>query len=381
MKRVLIIGGYGNFGSYIARALADDPGIVLIIGGRSKAQADAFALSLGTANPAKGFQIDIDGDLGKAFARISPDMVIHTTGPFQSQDYRIAEAAIAHRCHYADLADARAFVSGIETLDAAARSTDVLVVTGASSVPCLTAAIIDEALPRFRSLEMIDYGISAAQQTNRGLATASAVLSYVGKPFTTLREGHWTRVYGWQDLHAERYPRIGLRLFGNCDIPDLEIFPRRYPSLRTMRFGAGHEIKLLHVATWLLSWLVRLGVIGSLAPHAERLLRWSFLFDPLGTSTSGFHMELRGIGSNGVARRERLYIIARSGHGPLIPCMPAILLARRLARGQLSERGARACLDLIDLGECLEALAGLDIEVLRSPPEFASSAPSAKGRR
>ena len=378
MKRILIIGGYGNFGSYIARALAGNPEIVLHIGGRSKVKADAFANSLASANPAHGCPIDIDGDLGEAFARIKPNMVIHTTGPFQSQSYRVAEAAIAQRCHYADLADARAFVSGIDSLDGAAQAADVLVVSGASSVPCLTAAIVDEAMPRFRTLKALDYGISAAQQTNRGLATASSVLSYVGKPITTLRNGRMTQVFGWQGLYAERYPRLGLRLFGNCDVPDLEIFPQRYPSLQTINFGAGHEIKLLHLGAWLLSWLVRLGVIRSLAPHAEGLLRASFLFDPLGTSTSAFHMKLSGVGADGTARFERFYMIARSGDGPLIPCMPAILLARRFAAGQLMERGARACLDLVDLDEYLDALADLDIEVLRSPPGFASSARSAK---
>jgi saccharopine dehydrogenase-like NADP-dependent oxidoreductase len=35
VMRVLIIGGYGNFGSYIAKSLAGDPTIQLLIGGRS----------------------------------------------------------------------------------------------------------------------------------------------------------------------------------------------------------------------------------------------------------------------------------------------------------------------------------------------------------
>jgi hypothetical protein len=58
----------------------------------------------------------------------------------------------------------------------------VLVVSGASSVPCLTAAVIDVYLPAFARLEAVDYGISAAQHTNRGLATTSAVLSYGDRP-------------------------------------------------------------------------------------------------------------------------------------------------------------------------------------------------------
>jgi hypothetical protein len=225
--------------------------------------------------------------------------------------------------------------------------------------------VIDHYLPRFGRLESIDYGISAAQQTNRGLATTSAVLSYVGKPFGTLRDGKPHVVYGWQDMHAERYPELGTRLFGNCDIPDLALFPARYPNVRTLRFAAGHELKLLHVGTWMLSWLVRLGMVRSLADHAEPLLRLAFLFDRLGSSRSGFHMYLSGQGHDGRPRRVRFFLIARSGHGPYIPCMPAILLARKLARHELAERGAKPCLDLIPLEEYLQALDGLDITVVR----------------
>lgn len=365
VARVLIIGGYGNFGSYIAHALADDANIRLMIGGRSADKATAFVDTLNAANAPEAHIIDIAGDVRLALGRIKPDIVIHTTGPFQSQDHHVARACIARGCHYIDIADARDFVATIGVLDAEARAQDVLVVSGASSVPCLTAAVIDDYLPRFSRLESIDYGISAAQQTNRGLATASAILSYVGKPFTSLRDGRATTVHGWQDLHAVQYPELGMRLFGDCDIPDLSLFPARYPTLKTQRFCAGHEIKLLHLGTWLLSWLVRFGVVRSLSAYAERLLRLSFLFDPLGSSRSGFHMFLGGEGQDGRALHERFFLIARSGHGPYVPCMPAILLARRLACGAISRRGATPCVDLITLEDYLAALEGLDISVVR----------------
>jgi hypothetical protein len=250
-------------------------------------------------------------------------------------------------------------------LDGEARAQDVLVVSGASSVPCLTAAVIDHYLPLFERLESIDYGISAAQQTNRGLATTSAVLSYVGKPFTALRNGRMEHVHGWQDLHAERYPELGMRLFGNCDIPDLDLFPPRYPTLQTQRFSAGHELKILHIGTWLLSWMVRLRLVRSLDDHAVALLRLAFLFDAFGSGRSGFHMYLSGLGRDGRARTIRFFLIARSGHGPYIPCTPAILLARKLARDELCRRGALPCVDLIPLDEYMSALEGLDISIVR----------------
>ncbi len=365
MKRVLILGGYGNFGSYIARSLAPDSNIKLLIAGRSEQRARQFGSSLNAANPVEAHALDVRVGAAEALQAIAPDLVVHTVGPFQRQKYGVAEACVRVGCHYVDLADGRAFVAGIGVLDAVAKAADVLVVSGASSVPCLTAAVVDEALRRFSRLERLDYGISAAQQTNRGLATAASVLSYIGLPFRTWRGGRWRTVYGWQDLNAERYPQLGLRLFGNCDVPDLELFPERYPTLQWMRFGAGHEIKLLHLGTWLLSWGVRLRLLARLDAHADRLLRLSFLFDPLGSSQSGFHMYLGGQDNNGNERTERIFIIARSGHGPYIPCVPAILLARRLARGKLRERGARPCLELITLQEYLGALEGLDVEVIR----------------
>jgi hypothetical protein len=364
--RVLILGGYGNFGSYVARALKDDPAITLIIAGRSLAKAQAFAAALDSVNPAEAAAVDIGGDLTQSFVSLRPGLIIHTVGPFQHQGYAVAEAAISAGAHYCDLADARTFVRNIGSLDHAARQQGVAIISGASSVPCLTAAYLDDAARHFAQIEAVDYGITAAQQTNRGLGTASAVLSYVGRPFTTLIDGRMQRVFGWQGLHSEVYPELGRRWFGYCDVPDLELFPLRYPTLKRIRFGAGHEIAILHFGTWLLSWGVRFGVLPRLDRWSNALLKGSFLFDWRGSARSGFHMRISGKGHDGKALIRTERIIARSGHGPNIPCIPAILIARRLAHGGSFPAGARPCLDLISLVEYLGALASLDITAIRA---------------
>ncbi|HEX6661687.1 MAG TPA: saccharopine dehydrogenase NADP-binding domain-containing protein [Sphingomicrobium sp.] len=378
MTRVLIIGGYGNFGGYIARDLAADPNISLLIGGRSKAKADAFVASLEAVNRAVGCAIDIDGDLSATLDELRPELVIHTTGPFQSQDHRVAWAAIDCGAHYLDLADARQFVASIGELDAEARRAGVVVIAGASSVPCLTAAFIDHYRPRFARLESVTYGIAAAQATNRGLATAAAILSYVGKPFTILRGGAPKRVFGWQGLRGVRYPELGLRLFGYCDIPDLELFPARYPELRDLEFAAGHEVKALHLGTWLLSWIARLGLVRSWAPYAGQLLRLSFLFDHWESGKSGFHMFLDGVDADGRPARVTVFMVARQVHGPNIPCIPATILARRIATGQAPEPGARPCLDLIHLDDLMLAIAPLDITTTVEGPGIDDRWPGAR---
>jgi hypothetical protein len=370
VKRVLIIGGYGNFGSYIATALAADPNIALVIGGRSRAKASAFAVDLQAINPVEGCALDIHKNIEGCLRDVRPDIVIHTTGPFQLQDHRVARAAIAVGAHYLDLADARHFVATIGELDEGAKAAGVAVIAGASSVPCLTAAFIDRYRPQFARLDSAEYGIAAAQATNRGLGTAAAILSYVGKPFTILAGGKRRTVYGWQGLRAVRYPELGTRLFGYCDIPDLELFPQRYPELRELRFVGGHEVKLLHVGTWLLSWIVRLGMVKSLSPYAERLLKLSFPFDRFGSDKSGFHMVLCGIGHDGEPAEVRIFMIARQVHGPNIPCIPAILLAKRLAGGNSLAPGARPCVDLVSLDEIMAGIAMLDIDTVATGRDF-----------
>jgi hypothetical protein len=229
-------------------------------------------------------------------------------------------------------------------------------------VPCLTSAIIDHYRPQFETLHSLDYGITTAQKTNRGLATTAAILGYTGHSFTTLINGKMQTIYGWQGLHARKYPELGWRLLGNCNVPDLALFPERYPDLQTVRFYAGLEIPLLHLGLWGLSWLVRVGLIRHLEKLAPFLLKSSYLFDAFGTDNSGFHMKLSGTGKDGQPKTIIFEITARSGDGPYIPCMPSILLTRMLKNVNKLKPGAYPCIGLITLKDYLGALEGLDIK-------------------
>lgn len=360
--RVLIIGGYGNFGSFIARMLAREENIQLILAGRNKAKAEKAAESLDAKNTPEAAKIDIDHGFSHSLAEINPNIVIHTSGPYQDQSYHVAEACIQQGCHYVDLADARAFVAGITELDTHAKEKSVLICSGASSVPCLTASIIDRYQGEFHTLEKVEYAIATAQLTNRGLATIRAVLSYAGKPFMTLIDGKMQLVYGWLGLTWRHFWKLNLRSLGNCDIPDLELFPKRYPTLKTIRFRAGLELKLLHLILTGLSWLVRIRLLPSLQPLSKLLLRISFLFDPIGKDDSGFYMLLSGKDEQMQNKHIQFDLVARHGDGLCIPSVPAIIMARKIANGEVEETGATPCLDLITMDEYLKVLSEFDIE-------------------
>ena len=274
-RRVVIVGGYGIFGSRAAERLARRGDLTIVIAGRNGARAAQAAkdLSRSCGTMIEAVVIDAEAPDRNAIAALAPAVILNASGPFQSQSYALAEAAIAVGAHYVDIADGRAFVTGITRLDDQARRANVLVVSGASSVPALSAAaVIDQRIGDFARLTEIDYGIVPAGDFDPGIATTRAILGYVGKPIETRRNGKPALVHGWQHTTSHVFPTIGRRWIGACDIPDLALFPARYPDVETMMFRAGLAMAPMHFGMWGLSWLSRVGLLTRPEALAKPLL-------------------------------------------------------------------------------------------------------------
>ncbi|MBM3344734.1 MAG: saccharopine dehydrogenase [Betaproteobacteria bacterium] len=358
--RILVLGGYGHFGGRIGRALAADA--TLIIAGRDAAKAQAAAHALPGAH--EGVVLDYTThDLAQRIRALRAHAVVHTCGPFQGQRYHVALACIEARTNYIDLADGRAFVAGITGLDAAARAAGVLVVSGASTLPALSAAVIDEHLVHFSRLDTIDISIVPGQRTPRGVATLQAVLSYCGKPFQVWENGRWQITYGWQDARPFRYPDFGRRWQARCDVPDLQLFPARYADVKRVRFDAALELALAQGAFGLLAMLVRSKLIKDASRYARFIQSFGRHFDGLGSDVGGMHVGLGGVGQDGKPARLDWHLVARRGHGPEIPCVPAIVVARKLAAGELETRGALACMGLMTLADFGAAVQRAELDI------------------
>ena len=350
--RVLILGGYGNFGRLIAGSLAEAPGIAVIVAGRDGDQAARQARAIG----AEGARVDAnDPGLAARLADLGANLVISTAGPFQGQDYRVARAAIAAGAHYVDIADGRDFVCGIGALDGEARAAGVLAVSGASSVPALSAAVVDHYAAEFAQLGTIDAGICTSSRIP-GDATVRAVLGYCGKPIPRWRDGASSTARGWLGLRRHRFSRGFSRWLGDCDVPDLALFPSRYPGVREVRFGAGLQPGILHLGLWMLAGAVRTGWIRGLQPATGFLARAGRGLEFLGSARSAMFVRLEGLGHDGSEHTRTWELVAEGHEGANIPCMAAVRLARKLARGEIAERGARPCIGLLTLGEYLEEL-------------------------
>jgi hypothetical protein len=290
--------------------------------------------------------------------------VIHCAGPFQGQDYRVALAALRCGAHYVDLADGREFVVGFVTaVEAAAKAAGRVAITGASTLPALSSAVVDSMRDSHGALEQIDIVIAPGQHTPRGIATMSAVLGYAGKPFPWLQGGGWRVAHGWQEMRRESFS-FGRRLSAACDVPDLVLLPERYPDVKTVTFRAALEVSVQPIALWILAALRRFGVLTPVANWASALNRIGVWLDRFGSGTGGMKVRVEGRDSLGRPNRKEWELVAKDNHGPEIPCMAAVLLASKLARGEVLSTGARVCMGMLPLSEFESEFARWNITTL-----------------
>jgi saccharopine dehydrogenase-like NADP-dependent oxidoreductase len=354
--RVVVIGGLGNFGARIVRRLALEAAIEVVATTRRAARqgsGDGGGDGGGDARVVTPLAtLDIDSpDLAHSLAALAPDLVIHCAGPFQHQDYRVALATLAAGAHYVDLADGREFVAAFAaSVDLAARAAGRFAITGASTLPALSTAVIDRYRESFASLEEIDIVIAPGQRAPRGRATIAAVLGYAGRPFKVWRDGAWRIVHGWQDLEPVRFS-FGRRLAAACDVPDLQLLPLRYPPARSVSFRAALEFSLQHRVLWLIAAIRRAGVALPVARWGMAFERAAGWLDRFGGDTGGMRVRLRGRDRNDRPQALTWELVARGNQGPEIPAMAAVLLALRLAQGRTPRSGAQACMGILDLAD------------------------------
>ncbi|MGA0600589.1 saccharopine dehydrogenase family protein [Caulobacter sp. KR2-114] len=351
--RVVILGGAGAFGSRLAQLIHDDPGVSLVLAGRSLDRARAAAGPLG----AEAAVLDRDKDLGQALAALRPDVLVDASGPFQAyggRPYRVAEATLAARAHYLDLADDAAFVAGIGALDAEARGRGLVALSGLSTLPALSfaaARMLAAGLDRFDSLEI---GVAPSPKAPLGLSVVAATASYAGAPVRLRREGRDVTAPGLVEarrltIAPPGVPPLSPRLFLLADAPDLRLAALAWPGLQSVWVGAGPApqapLHLLRALAWLRSRRL-LPPLTPLAPLFHRVinaLRW-------GEDRGGMIVQARGLQAGRPARCAWM-LVAEGADGPFIPAMAAAAILRRLSAGPSPTPGARPATHELELDD------------------------------
>lgn len=359
LSRILVLGGYGGFGRRISRRLAG-AGHEVLVSGRSLDKAQLYCDTVAGTVP---LQLD-RAKVAEALAHHKPALVVDASGPFQHLDYKVPQTCMDSGVHYCDIADSRRFVCDIHALDADAQRAGVVVLSGASSVPALSGAVVRELARGLERVTGVDLAISASNQASAGPSVAKAILGQVGQPLTLWRGKRWEQAYGWQEQEAldfcvSEVPPINRRRVALVDVPDLELWPNALPGMPACTFKAGTELSFQTRALWLASWVVRVRAIDGLQRLAPTLKRLQGLTSRLGTDRSAMIVRLFGYDDDKPVERSWT-LIASKGDGPEIPCLSVPLIVERILSGS-EPPGARHAGGALELADYREAFKGLAI--------------------
>lgn len=367
MKKIVVLGGYGNFGKRIVEELSQLTDIVIYVAGRDAQKANHLIDKLSRQSKAEllPFAIDITAtNFQQQLQALAPFLIIHTSGPFQGQDFHVPEICIDIGAHYIDLADDRRFVCDIKQLDTKASNNNVLAVSGASSVPGLSSVILDHYHSEFSQIDTIDIAIAPGNKAERGEATVRGILSYTGHPFPIFKGGNWVNGYGWMDSRKIKFNNDDeIRSLANVDVPDLELFPERYSVTDTVKFQAGLELKLLHQTMVFMAWLAKKKIVKNWAPLTKPIMKTSNLLKSFGTDRGYMRVLITGKDLRLNPKTIKWTLTADNGVGPYIPTLSTIIIAKKLINNQLDIRGAMPCLGLYTLDEFLPYAKQLDLQI------------------
>jgi len=347
---VLIVGGYGHFGSRIVQLLEHDSRLTLLVGGRSWEKAHALCTTRTAAKarliPA---QFDRAGDLDRQLQILQPDIVIDASGPFQAygdKPYALIEACIVRRIHYLDLADGSDFVAGVRKYNDTALAANIYVLAGVSSFPVLTAAAVRRLSHDMHRIDSIKGGIAPSPYARMGENVIRAIAGYAGTRIALKRDGR--AAFGYPFTEQVRFTvappgHMPLRrtLFSLVDVPDHAAIAELWPNAKTIWMGAGPVPAVLHRTLVALAWLRRLHLMPSLS-WLTPLIHFAANHFVWGEDRGGMFIEVKGAGPSGESLTRSWNLIAEGDDGPFIPSMAVAAIVNNALDGRPPRLGARA---------------------------------------
>ncbi len=360
-KKILILGGYGTFGRRITGALTKMPYVECMMGGRNPERAKRVARQTG----ARSIKVDTNDTDSLRHALDGVFAVINASGPYENGNFQVARQCARLGIHYIDLADSREYVRKFTQLDQQAKKSGCLLVTGASSVPAVSSALVDLLSEEFDKITAIHTAISPGNKNPRGVALVKSILAYTGKPMKIKQNGRWRQTFGWSESRVIDYPApVGRRRVFLCEVPDLDIFPQRYGA-NTVAFRAGLQLTLFNFGLYILGRLRRRNIIKDLPKWGGTLARVSNWLRGFGDLTGGMIVQLSGIKDEQEVEHT-VSLIVRDENGPAIPCSPAIALMRKWIEHGVDDTGAKPCVGLLSLDALKQELANYDIVMVRN---------------
>jgi hypothetical protein len=338
VKPIVVFGGYGTFGSHVARELARR-GHTVTVAGRDRRKAEALAAALGPGHRAMAADA---ADRESCRAALGGHAVaVSCAGPFSALGEALLEACIEGGCHYVDIADDRAHAARVRACDGRLRRAGLTAAYGCSSLPGVSGALAllaregQDAPP-----EKARVTLFIGNANPKGAAAVRSATEALGRPIPapqgTLR--------GFSDPETVALPPpFGPRTALNFDGAEYDLFPALL-GVSSVVVKVGFENRLATRA---------FAALGKLSISGERTAR---ILSGLGrlaakSGHEGGAVLVELAWPEGSTRRASLVGDQR------MAALPCAFAASALASGDAAGPGAVTAYELLGHRELLAALA------------------------
>ncbi|MBI3270463.1 MAG: saccharopine dehydrogenase NADP-binding domain-containing protein [Planctomycetes bacterium] len=344
MRRIVVLGGSGFFGAAAAALL----------------RAAGAAVTVAARGSGAGLRVDAEAPASLRSALHAGDVVLDAAGPFQSRSTALVEAALERGFDVLDISDSLDYAEALRPLAPRIAAAGIRVLNGCSSFSAISAAAT-RLSGLAEPVRLTAFLAPAARHAARA-GVAASLLASIGRPVRIRAGGRLERRPGWLEARDFLLPEpIGAvrgRLFESADAVTL---PEAWPTLADVRCFIDTRIPGLNAA---------LAVAARFPPARWAALATWRLGLPaarlLGRGDGGLGFEVEAVGG----RIRRLAFVG-SDRAHLTAVAPAVLAARALAEGPVSEVGLVPADRQVDPQALVAFLATLGVEFRRldgSPP-------------
>jgi len=354
VKPVLVIGGYGTFGSQVALELAARD-IPLIVAGRDAKKSTKFAQQLGPAH--RGLFLDVSQRESCRSAMQDRPVVVNCAGPFRHFDPSLLELCLETGCHYADIADDRHYATLVRECGEQFAAKNLAAVYGCSSLPAISGALgleMQQQCPR--APEQIRVTLFIGNDNPKGLAAVSSLVEGLGQPIPA-PQGTIKCFFDRETVPLP--PPFGRSIVFNFDSPEYDLFPKLFGT-GNVRVKVGFELTF---GSYVMHMLAR-----AHTGYSPRDAQWI-------TRACQF---LRGWGCSGGAVMTEFFFADRSTcraamlsktEGQKMAAWPCMLVAESLAKSVPVRSGACTAYEFLGAEPLLAQMVAAGFELHTVPTE------------
>ena len=359
--QVLILGAGGVFGSRLAKLASRERPVRLTLGGRRRVPLDALAADLGDC----GVRV-VDRDRVDSGQLVDFDLVIDCAGPFQGSHTLSLNNALPPACIMPTLPTVAIRLLD-RRFDEAAKRAGIAVVSGVSSIPALSHAVLDSmTLAGTGSTTSASGSFRAIVRRVAGPCRSDPVLCGQAGPVfgdrqwrSCSRAGRW-RARGLRPCRQRwgAYATLRSRICSSTAVGG---------DVGPIRCGPRAALAASRPVVPFLAGPLGMDQVASARGRHPVVDRSGIL--PVGSDRGAMVVEVTGIGPAVEPIACRLALDATANLGPLVPAIPAWSLIRRLRDPWRPAPGAypnSGILNLDELETLLDEL-GIGLIDLRQP--------------